>query len=283
MNKTKSAIVVIFAIAIGSYFIFGLGQYLTLEYAQSQLDAIQDYKDQNFALAALIYLVIYVAVAALSIPGAAILTLIGGAIFGLGWGLLIVSFASSIGATLAFLVSRALLRDWVQSKFGEYLAPINRGIEKDGGFYLFSIRMVPLFPFFIVNLLMGLTPIKTSYFYIVSQIGMLLGTAVYVNAGSELAQITSLSGLLSGSLVISFALLGLFPVIARFIVNYIQRNAIMKKFVNPEKFDVNVVVIGAGSAGLVASLIVAGAKAKVVLVEKHKMGGDCLNLSLIHI
>ena len=281
MNKTKTAIVVIFVIAIGSYFIFNLGQYLTLEYAHSQLGAIQDYKNQNFASAALIYLAVYVAVAALSIPGAVILTLLGGAIFGLGWGLLIVSFASSIGATLAFLVSRTLLRDWVQSKFGEYLAPINRGIEKDGSFYLFSIRMVPLFPFFIVNLLMGLTPIKTVSFYIVSQIGMLLGTAVYINAGSELAQITSLSGLVSGSLIFSFALLGLFPLIARFIVTSNQRNKIMKKFVKPRKFEVNVVVIGAGSAGLVASLIVAGAKAKVVLIEKHKMGGDCLNTGCI--
>ena len=281
MNKTKTAIVVIFVIAIGCYFIFNLGQYLTLEYAHSQLGAIQVYKDQNFASAALIYLAVYVAVAALSIPGAVILTLIGGAIFGLGWGLLIVSFASSIGATLAFLVSRTLLRDWVQSKFGEYLAPINRGIEKDGSFYLFSIRMVPLFPFFIVNLLMGLTPIKTISFYIVSQIGMLLGTAVYINAGSELAQITSLSGLVSGSLLFSLALLGLFPFIARSIVNSSQRNKLMKKFVKPKKFDVNVVVIGAGSAGLVASLIVAGAKAKIVLVEKHKMGGDCLNTGCI--
>ncbi|NKB34493.1 MAG: pyridine nucleotide-disulfide oxidoreductase [Pseudomonadales bacterium] len=281
MSKTKTAIVAIFAIAIGSYFFFDLGQFLTLEYAQSQLGAIQDYKDQNFAIAAMIYFVVYVTVAALSIPGAAILTLIGGAIFGLGWGLLLVSFASSIGATLAFLVSRTLLRDWVQSKFGDYLAPINKGIEKDGSFYLFSIRMVPLFPFFMVNLLMGLTPIKTASFYIVSQVGMLLGTAVYVNAGSELAQITSLSGLVSGSLIFSFALLGLFPLVAKFIVNSIQRNKVMKKFVKPKKFDVNVVVIGAGSAGLVASLIVAGAKAKVVLVEKHKMGGDCLNTGCV--
>ena len=281
MNKTKIAIVAILVTAIGCYFIFDVGQYLTLEYVQSQLGAIQNYKDQNFVYATVIYLVIYVAVAALSIPGAAILTLIGGAIFGLGWGLLIVSFASSIGATLAFLVSRTLLRDWVQSRYGGYLAPINKGIEKDGVFYLFSIRMVPLFPFFIVNLLMGLTPIKTVYFYTVSQIGMLLGTAVYINAGSELAQITSLSGLLSGSLVFSFALLGLSPLIARFIVNYMQRNKIMKKFVKPKKFDVNVVVIGAGSAGLVASTIVAGAKAKVILVEKHKMGGDCLNTGCV--
>lgn len=281
MNKSKTAILAILVLGIGSYVFFDLGQYLTLEYTQSQLDSIQEFKDQNFAVAALAYFFFYIAVTALSIPGAAILTLLGGAIFGLGWGLLLVSFASSIGATLAFLVSRTLLRDWVQSKFGGYLAPINKGIEKDGSFYLFSIRMVPLFPFFMVNLLMGLTPIKTVSFYVVSQIGMLLGTAVYVNAGSELAQISSLSGLVSGSVIFSFALLGLFPLIAKLIVNSIQRNKIMKKFTRPKKFDANVVVIGAGSAGLVASLIVAGAKAKVILVEKHKMGGDCLNTGCV--
>ena len=174
-----------------------------------------------------------------------ILTLIGGAIFGLFWGTFIASFASSIGATLAFLVSRNLLRDWVESRFGDYLTPINKGIEKDGSFYLFSIRMVPLFPFFIVNLLMGLTGIKVVPFYLVSQLCMLLGTAVYVNAGSELAQITSLSGVVSGSVIFSFALLGFFPLIAKLIISKIQRNKVMKNYQKPKKFDANVVVIGA--------------------------------------
>ena len=281
MNKTKLLIVTIIVAAVASYFVFDLGQYLTLTYAQSQLTAIQQFRDQNFALTALIYFSAYVAITALSIPGAVIITLLGGAIFGVLWGTVIVSFASSIGATLAFLVSRTLLRDWVQSRFGDYLAPINRGIEKDGDFYLFSIRMVPLFPFFLINLVMGLTPIRTASFYLVSQAGMLLGTAVYVNAGSELAQITSLAGLVSGPLIFSFVLLGLFPLAARIIVNSIQRNKLMKGFSKPKKFDANVVVIGAGSAGLVASLIVAGAKAKVVLIEKHKMGGDCLNAGCV--
>ena len=281
MSKSKSAIVAVFLIAIASYFFFDLGQFLTLDYAQSQLGAIQDYKNQNFAVAAFIYFVVYLAVAALLLPGAMILTLLGGAIFGLYWGTLIASFASSIGATLAFLVSRTLLRDWVQSRFGDYLAPINKGIEKDGNFYLFSIRLVPLFPFFMVNLLMGLTPIKTVSFYFVSQVGMFFGTAVYINAGAELAQITSLSGLVSGSVIFSLVLLGIFPLIAKLIVNTIQRNTIMKHFSKPKKFDANVVVIGAGSAGLVASLIVAGAKAKVVLIERDKMGGDCLNTGCV--
>lgn len=281
MNKNKFIVVALLLLAIASYLAFDLGQYLTLEYVQSRLASIQQFKRENFGLTALIYFAAYVAVAALSIPGAAIVTLLGGAIFGLLWGTLIVSFASSIGATLAFLVSRVLLRDWVETKFGDYLAPINKGIEKDGNFYLFSIRMVPLFPFFMINLLMGLTSIRTSSFYIVSQLGMLLATAVFVNAGSELAQITSLSGLLSTPVIFSLVLLGIFPLLTKFFINTIARNKMLKKYEKPKKFDANVVVIGAGSAGLVVSLIVAGAKAKVILIEKHKMGGDCLNTGCV--
>lgn len=224
MNKTKLLLAGLLVAAIAAYFIFDLGRFLTLDFIQSQLGAIQQFRDSNFALTALLYFSVYVAIAALSIPGAAIITLLGGAIFGVLWGTVIVSFASSIGATLAFLVSRFLLRDWVQSKFGEYLAPINKGVEKDGSFYLFSIRMVPLFPFFMVNLLMGLTPISVASFYLVSQIGMLVGTAVYVNAGSELAQITSLSGLVSPSVILSFVLLGLFPLVAKLGISLIQKN-----------------------------------------------------------
>ncbi len=224
MSKSRIIVIVLIAVAIAGYFIFDLGQYLTLDFAQSQLSAIQEFKDENFALTVLIYFSVYIAITALSIPGAVITTLVGGAIFGLLWGTVIVSFASSIGATLAFFVSRLLLREWVQSKFGDYLAPINKGIEKDGNFYLFSIRMVTLFPFFMINLLMGLTPIRPVAFYLVSQAGMLLGTAVYVNAGSELAQISSLSGLVSGSLIFSFALLGLFPLMAKLLLNLIKRS-----------------------------------------------------------
>jgi uncharacterized membrane protein YdjX (TVP38/TMEM64 family) len=224
LNKTKILLVIIIIAVIASYVFFDLGRFLTLSFIQSQLSEIQQFRDENFGLTALLYFTAYIAITALSIPGAVIVTLLGGAIFGVLWGTLIVSFASSIGATLAFLVSRLLLRDWVQSKFGHYLAPINRGVEKDGSFYLFSIRMVPLFPFFIVNLLMGLTPIGVGSFYIVSQVGMLVGTAVYVNAGSELAQITSLSGLVSPSVILSFVLLGIFPLAAKFIVGLIKRN-----------------------------------------------------------
>ena len=281
VNKTKFIVVALIVIAVISYFTLGLGQYLTLEYAQSQLSSIQDYKNENFFQTALLYFMGYVIATSLSIPGAIIITLLGGAIFGVFWGTLLVSFASSIGATLAFLVSRVLLQDWVQRKFGDYLLPLNKGIEKDGSFYLFSIRMVPLFPFFVVNLLMGLTAIRTTSFYLASQAGMLIGTIVYVNAGSELSQITSLSGLVSAPVLSSLVLLGVFPLITKLMLNGVQRNKALKRFDKPKKFDANVVVIGAGSAGLVASLITAGAKARVILIEKHKMGGDCLNTGCV--
>lgn len=281
MKKSKLFVVLLLLIAIGSYFLFDLGQYLTLQYAQSRLAEIQAFKEAHFALTALVYFTIYVVATALSIPGAVIITLVGGAIFGLLWGTLIVSFASSIGATLAFLASRLILRDWVQSRFGDYLGPINRGIERDGNFYLFSIRMVPLFPFFVINLLMGLTPIRTLSFYWVSQVGMLLGTAVYVNAGSELAQIDSISGLVSGPVIFSFVLLGTFPLLARWLVGLLGRGKAPQKHSKPATFDANAVVIGAGSAGLVSALIVAGAQARVVLIEQHKMGGDCLNTGCV--
>jgi len=267
--------------AFAAYFVFDLGRFLTLDAVQSQLSALERLKNANFAVFATGYFLIYVLVTALSIPGAVLMTLLGGAVFGLVWGVALVSFASSLGATLAFLASRLLLRDWVQTRFGDYLAPINRGVAKDGAFYLFSLRMVPIFPFFMINLLMGLTPISTWSFYWVSQVGMFLGTVVFVNAGSELAQITSLSGLVSGPVLASFALIGVFPLLARLLINTLRRNRVLKAYPKPSRFDTNVVVLGGGSAGLVAALIVAGAKARVVLIEKHRMGGDCLNTGCV--
>lgn len=281
MNKIKLVVLLLIVASIVSYISLDLGRYLTLEFVQGQLNTIENYKNQNFLTVALVYFLGYILITAMSIPGAVLVTLLGGAIFGIFWGTLLVSFASSIGATLAFLVSRFLLRDWVQGKFGDYLAPINRGIERDGSFYLFSIRMVPLFPFFVINLLMGLTPISVSRYYLASQAGMLLGTLVFVNAGSQLSQISSLSGLVSGQVLFSFALLGIFPLVARWIVAIVQRRRKLSNYTRPSHFDTNVVVIGAGSAGLVASLIVAGAKAHVILVEKHRMGGDCLNTGCV--
>ncbi len=276
MNRIKLVIAAFILLAVGAYVAFDLGQYLTLEFIQSRLASLQAFRDENFAVTAAIYFFFYVAATGISIPGAILLTLLGGAIFGLWWGTLLVSFASSIGATGAFLASRLLLRDWVQRRFGAYLAPINKGIAKDGAFYLFSLRMVPLVPFFVVNLLMGLTSISVPAYYIASQIGMFVSTLVYVNAGAELAQITSLSGLVSPSVLLSFTLLGVVPLAAKGVIGVMQKRKRLSLFKKPKRFDANVVVVGGGSAGLVTSLIVAGAKARVVLVEKHRMGGDCL-------
>jgi len=281
LSKSRIITVLLLVATLSAYFYYDLGQFLTLEFIQGQLTAVENFKNNNFVFAATAYFLIYVVATALSVPGALLLTLLGGAVFGLFWGTLLVSFASSMGATLAFLIARLLLRDWVQAKFGDYLAPINRGMEKDGVFYLFTIRMVPIFPFFMVNLLMGLTPVSTRMFYLASQAGMFLGTIVFVNAGSELAQIQSVSGLVSPPVLLSLGMLGLFPLLARFIVNWVERGRMARAYKKPKHFDTNVVVIGAGSAGLVAALIVAGAKARVTLVEKHKMGGDCLNTGCV--
>ena len=232
-------------------------------------------------MAVAIYALIYIAVTGLSLPGAAILTLAGGAVFGLLWGTVIVSFASTIGATLAFLAARFLFRDAVKSRFGDRLQAIDAGVAKEGALYLFTLRLVPVFPFFVINLAMGLTNLKTQTFYWVSQVGMLAGTLVYVNAGTQLGQLESLSGILSPGLIGSFVLLGIFPLIANKIVEAIKANKVYAQWPKPPHFDNNIVVIGAGSGGLVTSYIAAAVKAKVTLIEKHKMGGDCLNTGCV--
>ena len=198
------------------------GQYLTLENAKAQQQALNSFIDQNFVFAAATYFFAYIAITAFSIPGAAVVTLLGAALFGFWTSLLLVSFASTMGATLAFLSSRYLLRDWVQNKFGNKLNAINQGVEKDGAFYLFSLRLIPVFPFFLINLLMGLTPMSVGRFYLTSQIGMLPGTAVYLNAGTQLATIESLSGIVSPAVLASFALLGLFPIITKWVMNKVR-------------------------------------------------------------
>ena len=238
-----------------------------------------------------LFFIIYLLVAALSIPGAALMTLIAGAVFGLAQGLLIASFASSLGATLAFLMSRLLLKDWVQNKFSSYLKTINDGIEKDGPFYLFTLRLIPVVPFFAINLLMGLMPITAWRFYWVSQLGMLAGTAVYVNAGAEFAAVIgqkegfSVAGIMTPGLLGALVLLAIFPWLARAVINQVQgRRALMKRAkgrAKPNKFDDNLIVIGGGAAGLVSSIIGSAVKAKVTLIEKHKMGGDCLNTGCV--
>jgi pyruvate/2-oxoglutarate dehydrogenase complex dihydrolipoamide dehydrogenase (E3) component/uncharacterized membrane protein YdjX (TVP38/TMEM64 family) len=274
-------IILLIATAIVAWFQFDLGQYLTLDALKARQGDIAALYAANPAVVIGGYFAAYVALTALSFPGAAIMTLAGGAIFGLGLGLLIVSFASTIGATLAFLTSRYLLRDWVQGKFGARLAAINAGMERDGAFYLFSLRLVPVFPFFVVNLLMGLTPIRTLTYFWVSQIGMLLGTAVYVNAGTQLAGISSLRDVASPGLLISFAALGLLPWIGKAVMGALKRRRVYARWQRPKRFDRNMVVIGGGAAGLVSAYIAATVKAKVTLVESHKLGGDCLNYGCV--
>ncbi|MBK6738796.1 MAG: FAD-dependent oxidoreductase [Haliea sp.] len=277
----KTALVVVLGSLIAAFFLLDLHHVLTLDGIKASLGEFQDWRAASPLLAAGAFFSVYVFVTALSLPGAAIMTLVGGALFGLFWGTVVISFASSIGALLAFLASRYLLQDTVQSRFGDRLKALNAGMEKDGAFYLFTLRLVPIFPFFIINLLMGLTPIRARTFYWVSQVGMLAGTLVYVNAGTQLAQLESLSGILSPGLIFSFVLLGVFPLVARKVTAIIQGRRVYAKWRKPARFDRNLVVIGAGAGGLVASLIAATVKAKVTLVEAHKMGGDCLNYGCV--
>ncbi|QBM27323.1 FAD-dependent oxidoreductase [Hydrogenophaga pseudoflava] len=283
MNLRKLALLVAVLVGISAFFVFDLGRFFSLDFLQQSQARFAELRAQQPLALAAGYFLLYVAVTALSLPGATIVTLAGGAIFGLGWGLLLVSFASSIGATLAFLTARFLLRDSVQGRFGQRLAEVDKGIQKDGAFYLFTLRLIPVVPFFVINLLMGLTKMKAWTFYWVSQIGMLAGTAVYVNAGTQLGQLTSLQGIVSPGLLGSFVLLGLFPLIARKIVEAVQKRKVYAKWagVRPKTFDRNLIVIGAGAGGLVSAYIAAAVKAKVTLVEAHKMGGDCLNYGCV--
>ena len=281
MPLRKILLVIVIAAVVALYFALDLGRWFSLDGFKSQQAAIETWRAAQPLTAALLFFLAYVAVTGLSLPGAAVMTLAAGAIFGLLWGTVLVSFASSIGATLAFLASRFLLRDWVQNRFGERLRAINEGVGKEGGFYLFTLRLVPVFPFFMINLLMGLTPMRSATFYWVSQVGMLAGTLVYVNAGTQLAGIENLRGILSPGLIASFALLGIFPLIAKKIVGGIKARTIHARWTRPARFDRNLIVIGGGSAGLVTAYIAAAVKAKVTLIEKHKLGGDCLNTGCV--
>lgn len=283
MNKSKLLVVIAVVAVVVAFFAFDLGRFLSLDYIKSQQAAISAAYQANPWQTAAIYFAIYVAVTALSLPGAAIMTLVGGALFGLTVGVVLVSFASTIGATLAFLVARFVLRDSFQARFGDKLQSFNDGVAKEGAFYLFTLRLVPAFPFFVINVVMGLTTMKAWTFFWVSQVGMLAGTIVYVNAGTQLAQLTSLKGILSPGIIGAFVLLGLFPIIAKKIIDGIKARKVYAPWAHkkPTSFDRNVVVIGAGSAGLVTSYIAAAVKAKVSLVERHKMGGDCLNTGCV--
>jgi dihydrolipoamide dehydrogenase len=281
MSKSRLLVLIVIAALIAAFFVFDLGQYFDLAYLKSRQSAIAEYYASHPLQTVALFFLVYVAVTGLSLPGAAIMTIAAGAIFGLLIGTVIVSFAASIGATLAFLVSRFLLRDFVRAKFGDKLAAINAGMEKDGAFYLFTLRLVPVFPFVVINLVMGVTSIGTWPFYWVSQLGMLAGTIVYVNAGTQLAQLDSLRGILSPGVIFSFVLLGIFPLAAKKILTSVKARKVLARWPKPRRFDRNLIVIGAGSAGLVSAYIAAVVKAKVTLIEKQRMGGDCLNTGCV--
>ncbi|MEO8038836.1 MAG: FAD-dependent oxidoreductase [Betaproteobacteria bacterium] len=281
MNRSRLVVIALFVVAIAAFFIFDLGHYFSLEFLKSRQADIDAWYQSNPVLTIGAFFAAYVAVTGLSLPGAAVMTLAAGALFGLVTGTIVVSFASSLGATLAFLASRFLFRGAVQARFGDKLKAIDAGMARDGSFYLFTLRLVPAFPFFVINLAMGLTGIKTRTFYWVSQLGMLAGTIVYVNAGTQLARIDSLRGILSPGLIASFVALGLLPLIAKKVIDEIKARKVYANWIKPASFDRNLVVIGAGSAGLVSAYIAAAVKAKVTLIEKHRMGGDCLNTGCV--
>ena len=277
----KILIVVAALLLVAAFFALDLHHVLTLDGLKASRERFEALRATSPALVTLGFFGFYVLVTALSLPGAAVMTLAAGALFGLLWGTAIVSFASSLGATLAFLASRYLFRDAVQRRFGDRLKAVNEGITKEGALYLLTLRLVPLFPFFLVNLLMGLTAIRTRTYYLVSQAGMLPGTLVYVNAGTQLARIDSLSGIVSPGLLLSFVLLGVFPWISKRLVDFWKRRRLYARWKRPARFDRNLIVIGAGAAGLVTAYIGAAVKARVTLIEAHKMGGDCLNYGCV--
>jgi len=276
MGRARLALLLLFAAAVAAYFAFDLGRFLTPEFLRSQQAEIDAQVRAEPVRSGLLFFLAYVAITGLSLPGAAVMTLAAGAIFGLPWGVVIVSFASAIGATIAFLGARFLLRDWVRAKFGEKLRAVNDGIAREGAFYLFALRLVPAFPFFAINLLMGLTPIRVWTYFWVSQVAMITGTIAFVYAGTKLGEFR-----ISAGLVGAFVLLGLFPLIAKRAVDAVKARRVYARWTRPARFDRNLVVIGAGSAGLVAAYIAAAVKAKVSLVEKHRMGGDCLNTGCV--
>jgi len=276
MGRARLALLLLIAAAAAAFFAFDGHHLLRPENLQALLARVQAYYGANPLQTALLFFALYAGVTGLSLPGATAMTLLAGAIFGLLWGTVIVSFASTIGATLAFLASRFLLRDWVQARFGDKLKPINEGVAKEGAFYLFALRLVPAFPFVAINLLMGLTPIRTWTYAWVSLVGMLAGTIVYVYAGTKLGEFRISFGLLA-----AFALLGVFPLVAKRAMDAIKARRVYARWSTPARFDRNLVVIGAGSAGLVSAYIAAAVKAKVTLVEKHRMGGDCLNTGCV--
>ncbi|MCE9663614.1 FAD-dependent oxidoreductase [Halomonas sp. M5N1S17] len=281
MAKRRLILVALIVLAVGVFFLSGAADFLTLENLKAEQARFHAWLADEPVTVIGGFFVLYVVMAGLSLPGATLLTVLGGALFGLGWGLLIISFASTFGATLAAALARTLARGPLEKRFAPQLERINAGIRREGAFYLFTLRLIPLFPFFVINLVMGLTRMRLWTFYWVSQLGMLPGTAVFVNAGRELGNLESLSGILSPGLIGSFVLIGLFPWLARGVVAVAKRRRLASRYDRPARFDHDIVVIGGGSAGLVASYIAAAVRARVVLVERDRLGGDCLNTGCV--
>ena len=281
MNSRKVTLIALVLVLLAGFFVFDIGQYLSLDALKAQQAVLDEQVQAQPWVAGGVFFIVYVLVTALSLPGAALMTLAGGALFGLLGGTLLASFASTLGATLAMLLSRYLLRDWVQARFKQRLAKINQGVDREGASYLFALRLVPVFPFFLINVAMGLTRLPARTFWWVSQLGMLPGTLVYVNAGRELGQLESLAGILSPGLIGAFVLLGLLPILSRKALDIFKARKVYAGWNKPRHFDRNLVVIGAGSGGLVSAYIAAAIRAKVTLIEKHKMGGDCLNTGCV--
>ncbi|BAP89000.1 pyruvate/2-oxoglutarate dehydrogenase complex dihydrolipoamide dehydrogenase (E3) component and related enzyme [Burkholderiales bacterium GJ-E10] len=277
----RAAVLVLVVAAIAVFFALGLPHEFTLAGLQAHLDATRAWRAANPVLGAAIFFAAYLVMAGLSLPGAALLTLAGGALFGLLWGTVLVSFGSSVGALGAFLVARHVLRDAVDRRFAQRMKIIDAGIRRDGALYLLTLRLVPVFPFFLVNLLSGLTAMRATTFYWVSQVGMFPATVIYVNAGTRLAGLRHLSGILSPAVLGSFALLAVLPWIGRTVARSLRRRRVYARWPRPKCFDRNLVVIGAGAAGLVTAYIAAAVRAKVTLVEAEKMGGDCLNYGCV--
>lgn len=281
MSKPKLIVLTLIALLVAAFITLGGPDVLTLENLKQNQAQLEAWIADNLVLAVSLYALVYVVSTALSLPGATVLTLAGGAFLGNLVGLLTVSVASTIGASLAFLVARFLLRDTLKRKYAKTIRRIDEGIEKDGAFYLATLRLVPVFPFFLINLAMGLTGMKLRTYALVSWLGMLPGTIVYVNAGTQLGQVSSMGDIVSADLLLSFALLGLFPLMAKFVVGFIRRRRAYRGFRKPDSFDYNLLVIGGGSAGLVSAYIGAAVKAKVALIERDRMGGDCLNTGCV--
>ena len=281
MSRARLAVALFVVVAVAAFFAAGGHGFFTFENLKAQQAALERWREMHPWGAALGFFAVYIAFTSLSLPAASILTVLAGAIFGPWLGVLLVSFASALGATLAMLAARFVLRDWVQRRFHAQLAGINRGVEKEGAFYLFTLRLVPAFPYFLINLAMGLTPIRAWTFYWVSQLAMFPATVLYVNAGTQLARLDSLRGILSWQLVGALVLLGIFPLVAKKALDFAQARRVYARWKKPARFERNLVVIGAGSAGLVAAYIAAAVRAKVTLVEKGRMGGDCLNTGCV--